>query len=462
MLAHELLAKTVQGYDEAYRKRTPRSRAVLEKARKYLPGGDTRSAIWYQPYPIWIDKAGGFRFTDVDGHEYIDFHNCYTVMILGHGNPKVVASVREQAAKGTGLAALVPKVVDWAELLCSRVKSIERVKFGNSGSEGVMMAVRAARAFTGKDLLLKTEDGYHGSYDPVVYPSDSPGITRNTQRDSMVVPYNDKLAAEKAIVENRGRLAAVIVEGVMGSAGLIPPRDGYLAFLRRVTAENGVLLILDEVITLRLAVGGIQSIYGIEPDLTTLGKIIGGGYPVGAVGGREDIMRVFSPEAHQVHISGTLTANPITATAGLATLEQLTAEELDRINKLGESFAQGVRSVFQKHHIKGQVTGMGSLQNIHFSPQPVIDGKTATQANKDLLHLFHLAIMERGIFAPDRALYCISTPMGQKEVDTAVKAIDDAMGELKPLVEQIWPELAGEPVLAVDRQVDRASRGRVV
>lgn len=444
MSRKELVAQTIQKYEDAYRKGMPKSAALLEKAKKYMPGGETRAAVWFDPYPLWIDKAGGCRFTDIDSHEYIDFHNCYTVMILGHANPKVVAAVREQAPKGTALAALTPAVIRWAEILCERMPSLERIRFNNSGTEAVMTAVRVARAFTGKDTILRTEAGYHGTFDSVVYPPDAPGIPRSTWGDSIIVPYNDKAAAEKAIVENRDKLAAVIVEGAMGGP-IIAPRYGYLQFLRKVTAENGVLFILDEVITLRLAMGGMQGICNIKPDMTTLGKIIGGGFPVGAFGGREDIMRVCSPESRRVFHSGTLTANPITTAAGIATLEQLNTQEIDRINKLGESLAQGIRAALQKHNVKGQVTGTGSLLGIHFSDKPVTDGKSAALANKDLLHMFHLAMMARGIFSPPRCLYCISTPMSQKEIDTAAKAAGDAIGELKPIVEQLWPELLGQP-----------------
>ncbi|MGB2876901.1 MAG: aminotransferase class III-fold pyridoxal phosphate-dependent enzyme, partial [Dehalococcoidales bacterium] len=303
--------------------------------------------------------------------------------------------------------------------------------------------IRLARGLSGKDMLLKTDGCYHGSYDPVVFPSDAAGISKGNQSESIVVPYNDKEAAGKAIAENKDKLAAVIVEGAMGAAGMIPPRDGYLEFLRKVTQENDILFILDEVISLRLAWGGVQSIYKIKPDLTTMAKIIGGGYPVGAIGGREDLMQMFSPDIRKVYHAGTLNANPITATAGLATMEQLNADVVDYINKLGESFAEGVRAIFKRLNIKGQVTGLGSLQNIHFHDQPVINGKTAREANKDLLHLYYLAMLERGCFSASRGLYVMSTPMTQKEIDTAVKAVDDVMTELKPTIEELWPELIG-------------------
>jgi glutamate-1-semialdehyde 2,1-aminomutase len=438
-----LLAEVTKKYEDAYIKRTKKSKAVLEKAKRYMPGGDTRSSIWFDPYPFWIDKAEGCRFTDVDGNEYIDMHNCYTTMILGHANPKVVAAVRKQCARGTALGELVPTVVRWSELVCDMVPTIDKIRFTNSGSEAVMMAIRVARAITGKDLLLKTDGCYHGSYDPIIFPSNSGGIPKSAQKDSIIVPFNDKKAAEKAIIENKDKLAAVIVEGAMGAAGMIPPRDGYLQHLRKVTKANGVLFILDEVISLRLAWGGVAAMVGVKPDLTTMAKIIGGGYPVGAFGGEEDIMQQLSPSIKKVIHSGTLNANPITATAGVATMEQLNAKVIEYINKLGESFADGVRAVFKKVNVKGQVTGIGSLQNVHFSDKLVMNGLTARESDKDLLHLYYLAMLERGIFTPARGLYVMSTPMTRKEINTAIKAAGDTMKELKPYIEDLWPELIG-------------------
>lgn len=447
MSSEQLLDKLTQKYQNAYGKRTPKSREALQSARKYMPGGDTRTSIFFWPYPIWLEKAGGCRITDIDGNKYIDFHNCFTTLVLGHANPRVMAAVREQLLKGTAHGALMPIVIRWAEIICQRVESVEKIRFSNSGTEAVMIAIRVARAFTGKDKILKIEWGYSGSYDPVIYPSDAIGLPKSVLADSLTVPYNDEEAAERAIVENRDQLAAVIVEGIMGSAGQIPPKDDYLSFLRKVTAANDVLLILDEVVSFRIDYGGMQRIFGIKPDLTVFGKVIGGGFPVGATGGREDIMNLFSPEMQKISHSGTLNANPVTATAGVATLEQLTAEEIARINGLGESLARGIREVFAKLNIKGQVTGRGSLQNLHFCPIPVMDGKTAKKAaNQDILHLLHLALMERGIFMAARGMFAISTPITEKEINLTTRAVEDALSELRPDIEQIWPELIGTPV----------------
>ena len=445
MARKELLEEITSKVEGDYQKRTPKSLAVMDGARRVMPGGDTRRSIFFFPYPIWIDRADGCRLRDEDGNEYLDFHNCYTVMVLGHGNPRVKAALKEQLDQGTtALGAFKKIVVRWADMLCQRVESVDKVRFTNTGTESVMMAIRAARAITGKDKLIMEEGGYHGAYDTVVYPPRSAGLPKSIWQDTILVPYNDKAAMEKAIVQNKDQVALVILEGLMGSAGMIPQKDGYLKFVRDITAINNIIFILDEIISFRLDYGGVQHIEGIKPDLTAFGKIMAGGTAGAALGGREDIMQQFSPESQRLLHSGTLNANPLAAAAGVAQMEQITPEAIARINQLGESLAAGIRGVFHKANIKGQVTGTGSLLNVHFSPVPVVDGRTAGEANKDILHLFHLSLINRGLLTPDRAMFCISTPMTQKEIDTAVQAVDDTVTQLKPYIEQIWPELVGE------------------
>jgi glutamate-1-semialdehyde 2,1-aminomutase len=429
-------------YESAYRMRTPKSLAILEAARRYMPGGESRASIWYSPYPLWCDRADGFTIVDLDGNEYIDFHNCYTAMVLGHAHPKVTQAIKEQLKKGpTGMGAASPNLIRWAELICKRIESIDKIRFANSGTEAVMMAIRVARGLTGKDKILKTEWGYHGFYDPVEYPSEKCGLPKSVFRDSISVPFNDKKAVEKAIVENKDDLAAMILEGQLGTGGQIPPRDGYLGFVREVTAAYGVFLILDEIQSLRYHYGGMQSLFGIKPDITTFGKLIGGGLPVGAFGGREDVMQQLSPETRKIYHSGTFNGNPLTAVAGIATLEQFTGEEITRINKLGDTLAQRIRNVFAKFNVKGQVTGFGSVQCMHFSPEPVIDGRTAHMANKDILQLIHLSLLQRGIFLPVKCQFVISTPMKEREIGRAAMAVEETMAELLPYVERLWPEL---------------------
>jgi len=458
MNKQEVIKEATRKYDEAYMKRTPKSRAALEAATRVLPGGDSRIATFYYPYPIFLDKGNGCRITDIDGNEYLDFHNCYTALIHGHAYPPVVEATREVVGKfATSLGAPTTLITEWAETLCKRVESVETVRFCNSGSEAGMMAMRTARAFTGRNKILKIEGGYNGAYDTVVHPPNSAGLPKSVQTDQLTVPFNDKEAASRVIHENKDELACMVVEGMMGAAGQIPPQNGYLEYLRKTTQENGVLLVLDEVMCFRLDYGGIQRIYGIKPDLTMFGKIIGGGFPVGGWGGRKEIMELFDPIKGKELIQespglpamarlfhgGTFNANPVVATAGRIMLEHLTEKEIERINRLGESLAAGIKSIFSNLKIKSQVTGLGSLLNLHFTQESVVDFKTAQTGRKELMHLVHLGLLERGIFIPARGLFALSTQIGEKEIDVAIKAMEDVMTELKPIIEEAWPELIG-------------------
>jgi glutamate-1-semialdehyde 2,1-aminomutase len=266
---------------------------------------------------------------------------------------------------------------------------------------------------------------------------------------------NDTETAARVIRENRDDLACLIVEGMMGAAGQIPPRPGYLESLREITRENEVLLVLDEVMSFRLAYGGLQQVHAIAPDLTLFGKFIGGGFPVGALGGSQEIMAQFDPiegksldqaspglpATATIFHGGTFNANPVVAAAGKIMLEHLSAESIARINRLGERLAAGIQDVFDRLKIKAQVTGIGSLQNLHFTSEPVVDFRTAQTGQTQLMHLVHLGLLKRGIFLPARGLFNISTPMTETDIDTAVGAIDEVMAELRPLMEQVWPDL---------------------
>jgi glutamate-1-semialdehyde 2,1-aminomutase len=439
------LAEVTSRVEGEYRRRTKRSYAVAQEARKYLPGGDTRRSIFFFPYPIWIDHAKDCRVYDEDGNEYLDFHNCYTTMILGHGNAGVNAAIKEQLDQGTlALGAFKKNVVTWAQILCERVESVEQVRFTCTGTESVMMAIRAARALTGRDKIIVEYGGYHGAYDAVVFPPDSRGLPKSLMADTIVVPYSDEAALERALQENKGKVAAVVLEGLMGAAGMIPAKKGYLQAARRLSTEHGAIFILDEIISFRLDYGGLQHIEGVKPDLTTFGKIIAGGTAMAAFGGRRELMQLYSPESQVLHHAGTLNANPLSAAAGVAMLKQITPEFIARINALGTSLRDGMNGIFRKAGVKGQVTGMGSLSNVHFGPVPVVDGHTARDTtNKEILHLFHLSLINRGILVPERAMFCISAPMSERDVKTAIEVVDDIAHELKPYIEQVWPDLIG-------------------
>jgi glutamate-1-semialdehyde 2,1-aminomutase len=447
MTNKELIAEYSKKIEDIYRQRSPKSAEVIQEASKYVPDGDMRISIWFEPYPTVMTKGDGCHLYDVDGNDYLDFSNNWTSMILGNNHPKVVEAISKQAPIGSAMAAPHELVFEWAKILCDRIPSVDRVRFCTSGTEALMFAARAARAFTGKDKLLKMEGNYHGSYDifemQVGWRKLPPGLPKSVEQDVLVTPFNDKEKAEEIIRENKDELAAVVVEGIMGAAGMIPPEDDYLNHLKKVAAENDVLLIVDEVISFRLATGGAQQIYDVEPDLTALGKTIGGGLPVGAFGGREDVMAVYSPKhKHPAHHAGTFVASPIAVAAGIAGLKEMTADTLERINSLGWSMREKLQAVLDDLNINIQLKGYGSLQQMHFTSEPVFDAQTAffTQ-NRDLLRLFHLSLMNKGIFIPNRGFFAISTPMTEAETDKAVEATAETLSGLKPLMEQIAPQL---------------------
>jgi glutamate-1-semialdehyde 2,1-aminomutase len=449
MSKEELVAEYSNKIEEIYRQRSPKSAEVIEYASQYVPDGDMRISIWFEPYPTVMAKGDGCHLYDVDGNDYLDFSNNWTSMILGNNHPKVVEAISKQAPLGSAMAAPHELVFEWAKILCERIPSVDRVRFCTSGTEALMFAVRAARAFTGKDKILKMEGNYHGSYDimemQVGWRKLPPGLPKSVEQDVLVTPFNNKAAAERIITENKDDLAAVVVEGIMGAAGMIPPEDHYLKHLKKVTGENDVLLIVDEVISFRLSTGGAQLIYEVQPDLTALGKTIGGGLPVGAFGGREDVMAVYSPKHKRpAHHAGTFVATPIAVAAGIANLKEMTADTLDRINSLGWSMRENLQKALDDLNIKIQIKGYGSLQQLHFTSEPVFDAQTAffTQ-DRDLLRLFHLSLMNKGIFIPNRGFFAISTPMTEAETDKAVEATTETLSELKPLMEQIAPQLVG-------------------
>jgi glutamate-1-semialdehyde 2,1-aminomutase len=449
MSKEELVAEYSNKIEEIYRQRSPKSAEVIEYASQYVPDGDMRISIWFEPYPTVMAKGDGCHLYDVDGNDYLDFSNNWTSMILGNNHPKVVEAISKQAPLGSAMAAPHELVFEWAKILCERIPSVDRVRFCTSGTEALMFAVRAARAFTGKDKILKMEGNYHGSYDimemQVGWRKLPPGLPKSVEQDVLVTPFNNKAAAERIITENKDDLAAVVVEGIMGAAGMIPPEDHYLKHLKKVTGENDVLLIVDEVISFRLSTGGAQLIYDVQPDRTALGKTIGGGLPVGAFGGREDVMAVYSPKHKRpAHHAGTFVATPIAVAAGIANLKEMTADTLDRINSLGWSMRENLQKALDDLNIKIQIKGYGSLQQLHFTSEPVFDAQTAffTQ-DRDLLRLFHLSLMNKGIFIPNRGFFAISTPMTEAETDKAVEATTETLSELKPLMEQIAPQLVG-------------------
>ena len=453
-----LLEKIQQSYREWSRK----SQELARPAGQLMPGGDTRTTAHYPPYPAFMQRGDGCRLFDVDGHTYLDFMNNFTSLILGHAHPKIIEAVEQQVRRGTAFAAPTESQTELAEIVCGMVPSLEQVRFCSCGSEATMMAARAARAFTGKQKIMKMEGGYNGNHDwgeislfptrrsagPLDEPNTVPpdkGIALSTVADTITVPFNEPEIARKLIRKHKDEAAAIILEPMLGGLGMIPPKPGCLRQLREITAENDVLLIFDEVITLRLAPGGMQEIFDVKPDLTALGKIIGGGLPIGAFGGRREIMQQFNPElpGFMWHAS-TFSGNPLTTAAGIAALNELTQDVYDSLNALGDSLREKFNAAFQECGLRGQATGMGSLVNLHFNDQPIHNARDSVQGtfNSGPLTMYlHLSMIQRGIFPASRQMYCISTPMTEEEIDLAGDALLDALRELKPAIQEDFPHL---------------------
>ncbi len=427
------------------RAKTDGSRRAHSNAVPLLPGGVNRNIVYQEPYPLFSARAQGSYIEDVDGNRYLDMLGNYTSMILGHNHPLIVRAVREQLDRGTAWAAASVGEADLAQLIVQRIPSIDQIRFTSSGTEATLIAMRAARAFTGRALIARFEGAYHGFHDYAVaagrYNGDpSNAIARQTAlgippavNDSiLVLPFNDIGQVEAAIASHGRDLAGVIVEPVMGVAGVIRPDPGFLPRLREITADNGTVLVFDEVMTLRLGYGGAQELFMVEPDLTTLGKIIGGGFPVGAVGGRRDIMSLFAPSADgaPVPLSGTFHANPITLAAGIATLTILTREEVTSLNARGSDMVSRLRRLFAASKHPLQVTSVGSLFHIHCNAATISDFRSSARGDRDTVRWIQLALLEQGILMGPRGVGCLATSMDAEQVDEYCEGFAKALESL--------------------------------
>jgi glutamate-1-semialdehyde 2,1-aminomutase len=434
--------------EQTYRARTARSAKLHEAALALFPGGVTRSVTFHAPYPVYVAEGCNCRVTDVDGNVYLDHLNNFGSMIHGHAHPAIVAAIREQAGHGTDFGSPIELHLALARAISARLPSVERVRFTTSGTEAVLYAVRAARAFTGRPKILKMEGSYHGGYDSVSVSVDpgprapewpagklgSRGLVPGAESHTLVAPFNDAVRTAEIIHAHRDELAAVIVEPLT-VRGMIPAEADFLRTLRDVTREAGVLLVLDEVVTFRLAYGGAQERFGITPDLTTLGKVIGGGLPVGALGGRADIMAGFDPtHPDPVHHSGTFAGNAVVMAAGLATLELLDQLALDRLDASGARLRAGLGAALGGAGVAAQVTGLGSLAGIHLTPNPVRDYRSSLAANRDVMRWLHLALLNHGIFARSGGGFFLSTAVADAEIDATVAGFVEALGDVASLL----------------------------
>ena len=422
--------------------------SLYEEARRYIPGGTSRIHYYFQPYPIYAQRGSGCYLTDVEGVERLDFLNNMTSLIHGHANPAINQALIEQIGRGTAFSEPSEPELELAKLLIGRVKSLERIRFSNSGTESVMMAIKLARAFTGRSRLAKFEGFYHGYYDYVQVsyssapanwgPDDAPastpssgGLADSVLDDVLVLPYNDRAAVERLLEQHGSHLAALIVDPLSNRAGFPLPAEGFLSFLREITRHYGIVLIYDEVICFRVGYGGAQGKYGGQPDLTVFGKIIGGGLPVGAIGGRADIMSLLDPTggAPKVASGGTFSANPLTMAAGLAAMHQMTPDVYARLDRLGDRLRSGANALFAAASIPGQLTGDGSLFRVILTEEPITDYRSSVRrtASPELLAKLQVSLLDAGIIISKEGLGCLSTPMGEAEVDRFLAGLERAL-----------------------------------
>ncbi len=420
------------------------SNAKHEQAKRYLPGGDTRNSIYWAPFPIYISRAEGSRITDVDGNERVDFINNMTTLILGHRHPAVIDALREQLESGISFPAPTPLVVEWGELMCERVPSLDKIRFVNSGTEATLNAIRAARAFSGKNLLAKCEGAYHGNHDAVqisVTPdvamagdAEAPtpllttrGMSPKSTDEIVIMPYNDLQVAARIIRANADDLAAVIVEPINGQCGMVPADPDFLEGIRRLTAELGILLIFDEVIAFRASRGGAQEYYGVTPDLTCFGKVIGGGLPVGAFGGRDDIMSLWdpsTPDGPQVAHAGTFNGNPMTAAAGVATLKHLTHDVYEDLEQKGDYLRERLRQVISDLEAPMGITGAASLFAIQCTAETVRDYRSYATNDRDMLDMVFMGMLNEGYLLSNRCAGNVSSAHTYAELDDFANAFE--------------------------------------
>lgn len=391
-----------------------KSSDLRSRAEKILVGGVNSPVRAFRAVggePLIIDRAAGSRLWDADGREYIDYVCSWGALILGHTHPDVVAAIADQARRGTSYGMTSPLEIELAERIARAIPSIERIRFVSSGTEATMSAIRAARAFTKRELILKFQGGYHGHSDSFLAEagsglatlgiSSSPGVPQALASLTLNAPYNDVAAVERTFAKHTGKIAAVIVEPVAANMGVVPPASGFLESLRHIAEREGAVLIFDEVITgFRLAYGGAQNVYSIQPDMTVLGKIIGGGLPVAAYGGRREIMDLIAPVG-PVYQAGTLSGNPLAMRAGIATLALLEAPGFyASLSEKAARLADGLRAALRESDAPGQINSAGSLLTLFFAAEPVRDYSGAKKSDTGHFAAFFREMLARGVFLP--------------------------------------------------------------
>lgn len=426
--------------------------AIYERALAVMPGGCSRNTVFRNPHPIYAARGEGCYLIDIEGRRRIDFANNMAALIHGHAAPAIVAAVTEQLKLGTGYTMATEVEVQYAEYMCGRVPSFDKIRFVNSGTEAVMCALKAARAFTGRPKIAKVEGAYHGLYDYAeISQTSQPANWGNAERpasvpvthgtpqsavaDVVVIPFNDIQRAIAILDEHAAELACVLIDLVPHRVGLMPASPEFVAGLREWTRKKNVLLVLDEVITLRCRFGGAQEMFGIEPDLTAMGKMIGGGFPVGALAGRDDVMSVMDPRAEPVLFphSGTFSANPITMVAGLTAMRAFDQAAVDRLNQLGERARAGLTEAIGIAGAPACVTGAASMFRIHMKETPPANYRDAyvSAVEKSMRQVFLDHMLDSGVLLVNTCTGMLSTAMTEVEIDTLAEVAVQGFKKIK-------------------------------
>jgi glutamate-1-semialdehyde 2,1-aminomutase len=423
-----------------------RSDALFAEAAGLMPGGVSSPVRAFKSVgasPLFIERGEGAYLVDVDGNRYVDYVLSWGPLILGHAHPRVVASLTEVLQEGTSFGAPSPLELDLARIIRDAMPSVELVRFVSSGTEATMSALRVARAFTGRTKVVKFSGCYHGHTDMLLVQAgsgvatlglpDSPGVTPGAVADTLTAPYNDLAAIEHLFAEQGDEIAAVIVEPVAGNMGLVVPAEGFLEGLRELTTRFGAVLVFDEVMTgFRVHPGGAQALYGITPDLTTLGKVIGGGLPVGAYGGRRELMELVAP-AGPVYQAGTLSGNPLAMTAGIETLHALAEPGVwDGVAAAAERLVAGIGSAAAEAGVVVQPTRAGTMAGLFFAEAPIRSWDDAGNANTDRFAAFHRGMLEGGVYLPPSHFeaWFLSTAHGTAEIDATIEVAADVLREV--------------------------------
>lgn len=419
---------------QRFMRANPKSQQQHARAASVLPGGNTRTVLFNDPFPIALVSAAGARVTSLDGREYFDFLGEYTAGLYGHTNPAIANALKRAVDRGIVMGGHTCLEEEFAGLLRGRFPSLERLRFTNSGTEANLMAISVARATTGRSKVVVFEGAYHGS----VFGFGDPPNSLNAPFDFVVAPYNDIKATVALMADIRSDVAAVIVEPMLGSGGCIPAEAQFLQRLRSWCSQHAALLIFDEVMTSRLSPGGLQALHGIRPDLTTLGKYLGGGLSFGAFGGRAEIMNRFDPRIAGFYVhAGTFNNNVLTMSAGIAGLaEVLTVDAVTALNRRGETLRAKLNELAAAANVSMQFTGMGSMMNVHMCADPIRNYRDAARGNSRLRDLLYFDLLEDGIWCARRGMFNLSLAMGETEFEGLYGAINAFVTRRRGLLDE--------------------------